>query len=122
MGNVLAADADRAVGRLKQLQERAAHRRLAAARFAHPAQRLTAADLERHAVDGIDVAGHARENTAKDWEMFLEALDLEQRPAPVGAGVHASPFSSRSACQQATQWPGRCWSSGGVSARHWSVA
>ena len=39
-----------------------------------------------------------------------------------GTAAHAAPPSRRSACQQATQWPGRYCSSGGYAARHWSVA
>ena len=75
MGDVLAADPDRAVGRLEQPQQRAADRRLAAAALAHQPQRLAAADAERHAVDGIDLARDACENTPL-WigKCFLRSL------------------------------------------------
>ncbi len=117
-GDVLAAHLDGAVGRLEQLQERAADRRLAAAALAHQAQRLAAADRERHAVDGIDVTRHLREHALVDREVLLQALDLEQR----GHAAPAMPASTRSACQQAIQCLGRCSSSGGLWLRHWSLA
>ena len=128
-GDVLAVDADRAGGRLEQLQQRAADRRLAAAALADQAQRLAAPDLERHAVDRVDLARDAREHALVDREMLLQVLRprAAARHCHRAASCRSGPVmprlrSRRSACQQATQWPGRCCSSGGNAARHWSVA
>ena len=98
-------------GRLEQLEQGAADRRLAAAALADQPQRLAALDVERHAIDRMDVAGHAREHALVDREMLLEIADLDSGDAPLA--VTRAPPSRRSACQQATRWPGRCSRSGG---------
>ena len=61
MRDVLAVEEDLA-GRLVEAQDGAAHGRLAATRFADQAERLAAANLERDAVDGLDVADVAVED------------------------------------------------------------
>jgi hypothetical protein len=117
MRDVLPVDADRPGGRLEQLEQRAPDRRLAAAALADQPQRLAAADLEAHAVDGMDLARHAREQAGVNRKVLLEVGDLEQR-----GPAHAAPASTRSACQQAIACPGARSSSGGTALRHWSVA
>ena len=68
---------------------------------------------ERHAVDGVDLAGHAARTRP------CGSGSASSGPRPRAAAVtaarrgHAGPCT-RSACQQATQWPGRCSSSGGM--------
>ena len=97
MGDVLAVDPDGAAGGLQQFQQRAAHRRLAAAAFADQAQRLAAPDGERHTVDGIDMARNTAEHALVDRKVLLEVADLEESLG------HAAPLSRLSACQHATQ-------------------
>ena len=106
VGDVGAVHKNAAAGRLQQLEQRATHRRLAAARLAHQPQRLAALDRERHAGDRIDVAAHPRQQSAVDGKVFFQLADLDQR-------AHDAPPITRSACQQATRWPGRSWRSGG---------
>ena len=70
---------DLAGGRFEQFQQRAADRRFAAAALADKPQRLAAPDLERDAVDRVDLARDAREHAGIDREMLFQILDLEQR-------------------------------------------
>src|SRR5262249_45395247 len=53
-----------------ELQDAPAGGRLAAPGLAHQAERLTAADLEAHAVDGADQAAPASEQAAADLEVL----------------------------------------------------
>ena len=55
--------------------------------FPHPEladepQRLARRNVERHAVDGVHLARHAREQAPDDRELLLEVPHLEQRPSP----------------------------------------
>ena len=54
--DVLAAEADAALGGLEQPHERARQRRLAAARLADEPERLALGEVERHVVDGVHAA------------------------------------------------------------------
>ena len=58
-------------------QDCAAGRGLAAAGLAHETHRRAAADVERDAVDGLDVAGRVAEEAALDGEVFLQRVDLQ---------------------------------------------
>ena len=107
-GNVFVFQPDRALGRLKQLQHRATDGGLAAAGLADETQRLAMFDPEAHAVHGIDMPPDPREDALVDRKMLLEAVHVEQRRAGIRRlGVHAVPPSRRSACQHATECPGR---------------
>src|SRR5215218_7076315 len=95
MRDVLAVEDHLALGRLVEAQNRAADRRLAAARLADQAERLAAADLERDAVDGLDVAHvTVEDDPALDREVELEALELDQR----AVSTHEATTASRSSC------------------------
>ena len=81
-GDLAPVEADRARGRLDQLQDRAAERRLAAARLADQAERLAAPDAEADAVDRADLVDLAvDQEPAPDREVLDEVGDLEQRGA-----------------------------------------
>ena len=84
--DVLAVERDAAGGRLDQPQHGAAHRRLAAARFADQAERLARRDREAHAVDREDVAGGAPKQSLLDGKVLLEVLHLQHRRNGRGAG------------------------------------
>src|SRR5262249_51200957 len=79
MRDVAAHHLHAAAGRLDQPQHGTAGRRLAAARFAHQAQRLALADGEAHAIDGIDMAHGTAQHALLYREVLLEILDLEDR-------------------------------------------
>ena len=130
VGHVFAVHVDPPLGRLQQLEHGASDRGLAAARLADEAQRLAAPDVERHPVHRPHLAGDPREDALSDREELPQPADLQERRRLAGwrragrgrgsawgrgsgRGVHASPPSRRSACQQATRWPGRCSRSGG---------
>ena len=125
--DVLAVEEHLAAGRLVEAQDRAADRRLAAARLADQAERLAAADLERDAVDGLDVADVAVEDDpALDREVELQVLELDQ-----GAVLaHDDDDRPRSSChsssgtglKHATACPGSISTSGGTSSRDWSTS
>ena len=87
--------------RLDQLEDQLAGGRLAAAGFAHQAQRFAGPDGERYAVDGIRPWPSSRLKMPwRTGKCFL-------RPFTSSTGValmHAAP-TRRSASQQATQWP-----------------
>ena len=86
MRDVGAVEDDLPRGRLVEPQERAADRRLAAARLADQPERLAALDRERDAVDRLhvpDVPVH--HDPAPDREPDLEVLDLDERVAAVRA-------------------------------------
>ena len=77
--DVVAAEAQRAARRLEQPDEEPAERRLAAAGLADDAERLAAAHLERHAVDGVDDLGRAALERARPHREVLDEVDrLEQ--------------------------------------------
>ena len=69
-------------------------------------QCLAAVDVKRDAVDRVDLTGSPGEHAGMDREMLFQPIDLKKR-------AHAAPPSTCSACQQATQWPGRYCTSGG---------
>ncbi len=75
--------------RLDQPQDAAAGGRLAAARFADQPQRLALADVEAHAVDGMDAVDLAREHAAGHGKVLLEVLYGQQ-----GLG-HGTPLTTR---------------------------
>ena len=93
---------------------------LAAAALADQTQRLAGADREADAVDGIDVADGAPQQTLAHGEVLPEV----RRPRSTGVrrhlcggasrvGLSPQPLAcsaSRSECQQAAQWSG-CFSS-----------
>src|SRR5260221_2388876 len=79
MIDALAVQLDRAGGRLDQLEDRFPRGRLAAAGLADEAERLARGDVEADAVDGVDLADGARQQSLAHREMLLEAVDLEQR-------------------------------------------
>ena len=115
-GDVFARQHDLAGRRFDQLQHDLADRRLAAARLAHKAQRLAAADREGDAIDRPHLADAALQQAAVDREMFHESFDLQD-----GCVAHAA-FLTLSISQQATRWPAPASTSGGASRRHRSVA
>ena len=101
-GDVVAVDHDPAVGRFEQLQQRTADRRFAAAALADKTQRLAAPDLERDAVDRVDLARDAREHAGVNRKMLFQIFDGEQRAGHAAPPSRGS-ASRRSACQHATQ-------------------
>ncbi len=79
IGDVVAAELDRAAGRIEQLHDAARHRRLATARLADDAERLALAHGERNAVDRLHRGDFFLEDDpACDWEVLLEILDDEE--------------------------------------------
>jgi hypothetical protein len=78
--NRLALEQDLALGRRLEIEDHARRRGLAAARFAHQAQCLAGADLERDVVDRLDVAERAREQDALgEGEMLAQPFYAQQR-------------------------------------------
>ena len=71
---------DPARRRVEEAQDHPADRRLAAARLADEPERLAAPDVERDAVDRLDRADLALEDTAADREVLDEVRDADQRP------------------------------------------
>ncbi len=65
-------------GRLEQLDDRAAERRLAAAGLADDAERLPRLDAEAHAVDGSHLTDRVLEEAGLDREVLDEVLDAEE--------------------------------------------
>ena len=76
------AEPDAAAGRLVQLHEHPARRRLAAPGLPDQAEALAGRDLEADAVDGVDEVGRRAEEPARDREPHLEVRDLEERWPP----------------------------------------
>ena len=77
--DALAADPDLAGGRLDQLEDGLARGRLAAAALADEAQGLALRDVERDAVDGVDLADGALQQPLSDREVLDQVPDREQR-------------------------------------------
>jgi hypothetical protein len=76
---VLALEDDRAFGRLQQLQDAVAGRRLTRAGLADEPERLAGMHIERDVVDRLDVVDRpVDEDTLLDREVLLEVLDDEQ--------------------------------------------
>ncbi len=71
-----AVEADGSAGRLVEMQQRPADRRLAAAGLAHEAQRLARTDPEADAVHGLQHRGLAEAGVNR--EVFLQVLDLDE--------------------------------------------
>ena len=86
VGQLVAVEHDPPVGRRRELDDRPAERRLAAAGLADEAERLARHDLEVDAVDRVDRADLAAQHAAVDREVLLEALDGEQRLARRSGG------------------------------------
>ena len=61
-----------------QLQERLAHRGLAAARFADQRQRSATPEIQRNAVDRFDMADRTLQETAPDREMHAQVVERKQ--------------------------------------------
>ena len=94
--DVLAVEHDRAGGRLVEAQDRAADRRLPAARLADEAERLAAPDRERDVVDRLHVADVAVEHDAAlDREPDREVLELDERAPPVPCSRRPASRESR---------------------------
>src|SRR6266545_416634 len=123
---VLAEEANRPGGRLQELKDAVAGRRLARARLAHEAERLTRVDLERDVVDGLDVIDRAvDQHTSLHREVLLQVLDDEQGLAAVARApcavfedvTHRAPTAwaarSDAGWAERTQWPGRISRSAG---------
>ena len=138
IGDVFAVHADAALGRLEQLEHGPADRGLAAARLADEPQRLAAPDVKRDPVDGPYMSGDSRKDSPADRKELLQLVNVQNRRAFGGEGrsgdgcpgegrsgdvrVHGASPRSRSACQHATQCPGRCSRCGGKALRHSSLA
>src|SRR5215210_1937815 len=144
--DVLAVEGDPSGGRLVQAEDCAADGRLPAARLAHEPERLAALDVERDAVDRLDVADvPVEDEPALDREPDLDVVERDQGAvsAPlrghagfaVVPGVfavlpHLATAASRDFChssagtglKQATLWPGSICSSGGTSWRDCSTS
>ena len=77
--DVAAVEGDPAARRIEQAHQAARHRRLAAARLADDAERLTLLDGEADPVDGLDARDLLLEDDpARDREVLDEVLDDEQ--------------------------------------------
>ena len=85
--DVLAVEHDAPVRRPVEAQDRPADRRLPAAGLADEAERLAAADRQRHVVDGAHVADVPIEDEAAlDREVELQPVELDERARPVPGG------------------------------------
>ena len=82
------AEPDAAAGGLEQAQHGLAHRGLAATRLTHQAQRFTRADLEGHAVHGVDMATDALQHATAHREVLAQVFDPQHRGRPIGC-AHA---------------------------------
>src|SRR5205085_1608775 len=132
--DVAAVEDDSAAGRPVEPQDRAADGRLPATRLADEAERLAAADRQRHVVDGADVADvPVEDEPAPDREVELEPVELDERPAGAvrlrGRGAHAvaaarvrSHSSAGTGLKQATLCPRSISTRGGTSSRDCSTS
>ena len=75
---VVPVEDDRARGGREQVHEHLAHGGLAAARFAHKPERLAAADLEAHVVDGLHVGRGSTEEVRLGGEALGQVAHVEQ--------------------------------------------
>ena len=127
-GDVLAVDADRAGGRLEQLQQRAPDRRLAAAALADQAQRLAAARCWNETPSTAWTWPETRENRPLSiGKCFLRSCTSSsgavpphrgwQRPRSCRASAAGGRRASRRPSGRADAAPAAA-----TSARHWSVA
>ncbi len=108
-----AVEDDPAVGDVVQPQDRPAERRLAAARLADQAVRLTGLDGQRDAVDRVDVAHRAVEEEALlDREVDFDVVQFEKAHAGTSA-VGRTGLTQRTWCPAA-----RGSVSSGVPVRH----
>ena len=115
--DALAVDANLAGGRVDQLQDRLAGGRLAAAALADETQGLALGDVERDAVDRMDLPDRALQQPLLDREMLDQSPDRQS--SGLGSG-HAA--ATRSEWKQAAKCPGSFSSKAGISRRHMSVA
>ena len=122
--DVAALEADRARGRLEQLEHQPRRRRLAAARLAHDAERLAPAHAQRDVLDGVHLARVARVKTpGRHGEVLGQVLDLDQRdrrassradPQPDGFALGPEPaLARRTSRWHASAWPPSIVTSGG---------
>ena len=96
--DVAAVEEDLARRGLRQLDQRARQGRLAAARLADEAERLSGLDGQVDAVDGVDLSDGALEDPGADREVLDEILHAENlgpAPRPLvdrldGLGAHAT--------------------------------
>ena len=94
-GDVLAVEADRARGGVDEAQQQPPDRRLAAAGLADEPERLAAADVEAHVVDGLDLGDRPLQDPALHREMLDEVAHLDEgcrvraraRHAPTSGGL-----------------------------------
>jgi len=75
----LPLEGDLAGRRLEQPHDRAAERRLAAARLAHEAERLPRLHREADVVDGVHARNLALQHALPDRKVLLDVLDLDKR-------------------------------------------
>src|SRR5476649_936159 len=83
----IAVEHDAAEVGLDQPDQKARHRRLAAAGLAHDAQGLALGDGEREVVDGAYHLGRTAKDTARDRKVLAQASSQQQRlgrPTAVG--------------------------------------
>ena len=125
--DVLAVEDDPAAGRLVETQDRPAHGGLPAARLADEAERFAATDLERDAVDRLDVADMPVEDEpALDRKVDLDVVELDEVAVDAQRETTASLVrchsSTGTGLKQATLWPGSMSSSGGTSFRDCSTS
>ena len=107
VGDVAAAEGDPAARRIEQAHQAARHRRLAAARLADDAERLTLLDGEADPVDGLDARDLLLEDDpARDGEVLDEVLDDEQvvRHQPTSASVLSSSFVASRSFVASSRW------------------
>jgi hypothetical protein len=100
MGDVRPVEAQRAFGRLKQADDAARQRGLAAAGFADEAKGLAGHHIEADVIDGVHAACAAERAAGED---LAQPVDLDQRRAAHAAprpAVEASPARPSSDSQQ----------------------
>ena len=103
-----AVERDLALGRLEQPQQRPPERRLPAARLAHEAHRLAAADVEVDAVDRLEVARRPAKEPLLDGEVLLQPARPEQDVAlACGSGRRRVDRRAVHAHVAATGWTAR---------------
>ena len=78
-GDVRPVEQDLARRRVDEPEQQPADGRLAAARLADEAERLAPADLEAHAVDGLDEPDGPLEDAALDREVLDQVADDDER-------------------------------------------
>ena len=102
VGDVLALELDRALGRVVQAHHHAGERRLAAPRLPHQPERLALVDLQVDAVDRVHVADPLLEqDPSGDREQLAEAADPDERRLRSLAGRGCRSFGHLDAHERA---------------------